>query len=136
MLQTVSKPLTRIRILSDRLRSLTAFITRESRKLPFCGPTRSNSASSANLTFSRSARGWAIGMIPASLSDRESGGGKIPSENPEVRRILGDRANDLLTCPLFEVDADRRVDCQKIGEITGKMLQDRRHAPGNWAPAA
>ena len=69
-----------------------------------------------------------IGSVGENL---KPSGRKIPAENADVRRILGDRANDLLACALFEVDADCRVDREEVGEVAGKMLQYRRYARVN-----
>src|ERR1700683_192238 len=61
---------------------------------------------------------------------------KIAAENADVRRILGDRANDLLARPLFEINHDLGVNGEEFREVAREMLKDRRYARVNSPPAA
>ena len=141
MLQTVSKPLTRIRILSARLSSPTAFITSESRKLPFLRADKIEFRKLRELDLlalgermsDRHDRDELVGPIG---KDLKPGRWQITAENADVRRILGDGANDLLTCALLEVDTDCAVNGEEIGEVAREMLKDRRNARVNSHPAA
>ncbi len=141
MLQTVSKPLTRIRILSDRLSSPTAFMTSESRKLPFLRADKIEFRKLDELDLlplgegmpDRHDRDQLVGPIG---QDLKPGRRKIAAENADVRRVLGDGANDLLACALFEIDTDCAVNGQEIGEVAREMLEDRRNAGVNSHPAA
>ena len=141
MLQTVSKPLTRIRILSVRLSSPTAFMTSESRKLPFCGTDKIEFCKFREPDLlalgesmpDRHDRDELVGPVG---QDLKSGRRKIAAENADVRRILSDRANDLLARALFEIDADCAVNGEEVGEVAREMLKDRRYARVNSHPAA
>ena len=68
--------------------------------------------------------------------DLKSSRREIAAENADVRRILGDRANDLLACALFEIDTDCGVNGEEVGEVAREMLKDRRYARVNSHPAA
>src|SRR3984957_10191554 len=68
--------------------------------------------------------------------DLKPGRGKIAAENADVRRVLGDGADDLLARALFEIDTDCAVNGEEVGEVAREMLKDRRHARVNSHPAA
>ena len=133
MLQTVSKPLTRIRILSVRLSSPTAFVTRRveeaaflrADKIEFCKFREPNLLALGKSMPDRHDRDELVRSV---REDLKSSRRQIATENADVRRIFSDGPNDLLAGAFFEIDTDCAVNGEEVGEVAREMLKDRRYA--------